>query len=185
MTEILVVNNNTKHLEPLLARLAMHYDIDVVDYRPGVVFNKNVGMYLLSGGGGEGMEATDRQPDGSLWYEDEIRLIQETDKPLLGICMGHELICESYDAEVVQLPAPFIGWNNISTACHDLPPLITQFNSQEWSVPSVPPSLIERARSPRGVEIVEAPDRPIVGVQFHPELGGSRNLPYWVEKTAA
>jgi hypothetical protein len=71
--KILLVNNNTLHLEELLTALAGH-NVEIQDYKPGIWFH-DVGkdLIILSGGGGEGKEVHDYYTPNRLWYEDEIR----------------------------------------------------------------------------------------------------------------
>src|SRR5438105_4905350 len=101
--KILLVNNHTVHLNSLGKALAGH-QIEVQTYRPGIEFNyQDKDLIILSGGGGEGLEIDDEYQPGRLWYDDEMKLVRTADKPILGICMGFEVIARAYGAPVTSV----------------------------------------------------------------------------------
>jgi hypothetical protein len=65
--KILLVNNNTQHLNELKKSLAGH-EVEIQDYKPGIWFH-DVGkdIIILSGGGGEGREVHDFHKPNILW----------------------------------------------------------------------------------------------------------------------
>jgi GMP synthase-like glutamine amidotransferase len=102
--KILLINNNTLHLESLNKSLNGH-QVEVQVYKPGLQFNHDdKDMVILSGGGGEGLEIYDQHRPGRLWYEDEMDFVLNCDKPLIGICMGFEVICAAYGQKIYETP---------------------------------------------------------------------------------
>lgn len=168
--KILLINNSTKHIEYLSDALAGH-EIEVVEYRPGVKFNQaDKDLIVLSGGGGEGKEANDVHRSGVLWYKDEMELVRSTDKPVLGICMGFEVICQAYGSKVKMMPSKVRGRKTTTFGSKK----IQQVNIHDWHIDEVQPEHLEvLGYSDTGIEVVRHRFKKIFATQFHPELGGS------------
>ena len=112
--------------------------------------------------------------------------------PVLGICAGHQLIGRAHGAgwgplgslqpgEIDPDPAFAPGQRKehgflpvtIDQRCpvfHGLSPESTFFQYHYWQLEEVPTGFIIRARSPwSAIQAIERRDRPVFGVQFHPE----------------
>ncbi len=165
---ILLIDNNTLHLKELKSSLAGHV-VEIRKYHPGLdLETSGKDLVILSGGGGEGKEANDHTSSGDLWYKDEIDFIRSCDKPLVGICMGFELICQAYGGRVEQLPKLISGFKQI-------PAVGKVFESHQWRVAKVPEKHFKvLARSKSGVELIKHKTRPIIASQFHPEIKGGQ-----------
>jgi anthranilate synthase component 2 len=98
--------------------------------------------------------------------------------PILGVCLGHQAICEVYGAEVGFAVRPMHG--KASIACIDtscplfagLPPQIEvgRYHSLAVSAETIPAELIVSARTEQNeVMAVRHREHKIYGVQFHPE----------------
>ena len=97
--------------------------------------------------------------------------------PVLGVCLGHQCICEAFEGEIVG--AGEIKHGKTSTISHDgqgvfagLPDPFTavRYHSLAADPPSLPESLTVSARSESGVIMGLRHKRYTVeGVQFHPE----------------
>jgi GMP synthase (glutamine-hydrolysing) len=71
------------------------------------------GLILM--GGPMGVYEQDRYP----WLRDEIRLIESAikeEKPILGICLGSQLIAAALGARVYKAPSREIGWYPVTLA---------------------------------------------------------------------
>lgn len=178
--KILLIDNHTEHKRALHEALKGH-EVEVQKYRPGLNFNtKGKDLMILSGGGGEGREIDDTIKAGHLWYEDELDFIKNYDKPLLGICMGFEIICRAYGSEVEEVPETIKGPAYLKTTRQGRRILpykkIHQYEAHKWRVEKAPKGFKTLAKSPAGVEIIKHKKKPILATQFHPELGGTLNL---------
>src|SRR5579862_7356745 len=97
--KILLIDNHTEHLHNFIELFTAH-DVEIQEYKPGLDFHtQGKDLVVLSGGGGEGFELKDTRDD-QLWYEDEMKFVHACGKPLIGICMGFEVIAGAYGASV-------------------------------------------------------------------------------------
>jgi GMP synthase-like glutamine amidotransferase len=173
--KILLVNNHTRHTQKLAVAL-MGHEVEAQLYHPGVNFHADdKDLVILSGGGGEGMEIHDRHTPEQLWYEDEMRFIMECNKPIIGICMGFELIASVYGGQIEKLPYEIDQYLTLKTTPLGKKLLksnkITQYEGHEWAVKSVPKKHFDvLAKSKTGVEVIRHKTRPIFATQFHPEF---------------
>jgi anthranilate synthase/aminodeoxychorismate synthase-like glutamine amidotransferase len=97
--------------------------------------------------------------------------------PLLGVCLGHQVIAEVYGARVGRAPAPVHG--KTSRVRHDArgvfrnvsdPFVATRYHSLAVVESTLPPELEVTARSEDGVIMgLRHRTLPVEGVQFHPE----------------
>ncbi|MEE8412055.1 MAG: aminodeoxychorismate/anthranilate synthase component II [Acidobacteriota bacterium] len=97
--------------------------------------------------------------------------------PLLGVCLGHQAIAQSYGAEIVQAPTLMHG--KTSPIEHDGEGLFaglsnpfdaTRYHSLVVDPPTLPDSLVVTATTPEGVIMgLRHRSLPLWGVQFHPE----------------
>jgi GMP synthase-like glutamine amidotransferase len=175
--KILLVNNKTKHFDELTKALAGH-KVEIQDYKPGIWFHDmGKDLIILSGGGGEGREVQDFHEPNVLWYEHEMQFIRKTDKPILGICMGFEVISAAFGAKITKMPKGIEGFTNLNTTLKGIQKLKTrklrQFEAHDWRVKTVPRKHFDvLAKSNTGVEILRHKKRPIIATQFHPEVVG-------------
>jgi GMP synthase-like glutamine amidotransferase len=107
-------------------------------------------------------------------FQDEIHLIQKRLKPLIGICLGYELIVRAYSGELIQLPIKekgVIPLTNIvnSPIFYELPNF-NVYESHRWVAKRLPDSLVGLAKSNDGYEVVQHVSKPHMGFQFHPEM---------------
>ena len=101
--------------------------------------------------------------------------------PILGVCLGHQGIAHHLGATVVQ--APQIMHGKQSQVHHsgegifkDLPSPMTVMRYHSWVVKNLPPNLKTTATSEDScVMAFEHLQKPIFGVQFHPESVGTEN----------
>ncbi len=105
------------------------------------------------------------------------RLVTDEEIPLLGVCLGHQTLCEVHGAEVTR--ADRIMHGKTSPVHHDgqgvfegLPnPLVaTRYHSLIVREHTLPASILPCGRTPEGeLMAVRHVTRSVYGVQFHPE----------------
>lgn len=116
------------------------------------------------------------RPQDALVSKEILSAFQEQ-VPILGICLGHQLIGHFYGAQTCKGPRPMHG--KISRITHDHSSLfaglpdsfsVTRYHSLIVSEHQLPPSLRVTARSQEGIVMgLQHCTLPVYGVQFHPE----------------
>jgi anthranilate synthase/aminodeoxychorismate synthase-like glutamine amidotransferase len=99
------------------------------------------------------------------------------DLPILGVCLGHQVIVEAFGGRVERAPAPVHG--KASPVVHDGTGLLAglpspfpagRYHSLAAAPGSIPDCLAVQARTDDGVVMaVRHREYPCHGVQFHPE----------------
>ncbi|MCL2737039.1 MAG: aminodeoxychorismate/anthranilate synthase component II [Propionibacteriaceae bacterium] len=97
--------------------------------------------------------------------------------PVLGVCLGHQAICEAYGARIVHARTPMHGKSSMVDVEED--PLFTglprrvqvaRYHSLAADAASMPADLRVTAVADDGeIQAVHHRDLPVFGVQFHPE----------------
>jgi len=123
---------------------------------------------------------------GGWWYDDEVELLEKYGEelnfirtspiPILGICIGMQLLHVSLDRAVPLLDAPQTGLKEIVTTTvgrerYGLPSTMKVHKNHTRGVIDADPIFEVLAISPGHVEIIRHTERPMLGVQFHPEVG--------------
>lgn len=106
-------------------------------------------------------------------YSSEINLIKTSDKPILGICLGFELICFAFNEKLIfnkkRTKGEFLVnkisedkiFNNINFP-------ISVYENHRWNILETK-NLKILGKSKKNIEIVKHPRKIIYGFQFHPE----------------
>ncbi|MGB3414533.1 MAG: aminodeoxychorismate/anthranilate synthase component II [Microbacteriaceae bacterium] len=122
-----------------------------------------------------------------------IRYAAEISKPLLGVCLGHQAIAETFGG-TVEVAAELMH-GKTSELRHDNsllfdevanPFIATRYHSLAVKNGTVPDVLTVTAQTDNGVIMaLQHKSKPIYGVQFHPESvlteGGYQMLGNWLE----
>jgi GMP synthase (glutamine-hydrolysing) len=124
---------------------------------------------LLVFGGSMHPDHEERYP----WLLEELELLRETQVPVLGICLGAQLLARAFGGGVFPAPEPEIGWHDVELTADDDPvvgALPPRFTALQWHYYTyeVPPGAVELARSPLCTQAFRLGDR--WAVQFHPEV---------------
>ncbi len=173
---VVIVNNGTKHLRALF-RLVEGHDVSVIDvFRLQANAVPADALVILSGAkrGQAAIQGNDH------YYAEELKLIKTHQGPLVGICFGFELIAHAYGVTLYRRQRRIRRLVRVVTsslpAAQFLPRQFVAYVSHKFSVQAVQgDELIELARSHGGVEMLRHRTRPVLGMQFHPEVRWRRN----------
>ena len=166
---------------PFLTKALAGHELEIRKYHPGMDFScGDKDLVILSGGGGEGLEIHDEHEPGHLWYENEMEFVRTTDKPVLGICMGLEVIARAFGESVDKMAKGVNSFQEFEMTDAGKKLLgksrVKQFEAHDWHVPKAPKGFEILAKSKNGIEIIKHESRKILATQFHPEKGGTLSL---------
>jgi GMP synthase-like glutamine amidotransferase len=130
------------------------------------------------------------QNDEHRWLDPEKEFIHDAldrGTPILGVCLGSQLLAEAAGAQPHRIPEPEIGWYDIEitdagAADPLLGPLAPSVELFEWHhyVAPLPPGAVELARTPTCVQAFRVDAKPAWGLQFHAEVTRD-NLFSWLD----
>jgi GMP synthase (glutamine-hydrolysing) len=121
------------------------------------------------------------QEDRYRWLGDELELLRgllADDVPLLGVCLGGQLLAKALEAPVRRMPSPEIGWFDVALtpeAAEDpafggLPASFCSFQWHSYAF-ELPPGAVPLARNARCLQAFRAGES-AWGIQFHAEVTG-------------
>jgi GMP synthase-like glutamine amidotransferase len=124
------------------------------------------------------------------WLDPEKQFIREaleSGTPILGVCLGSQLLAEAAGASPYRSDEPEIGWYEIEiteagAADPVIGPLAPSVELFEWHhyVAPLPPGAVELARTPACVQAFRIEGKPAWGLQFHAEVT-KENLFGWLD----
>ena len=130
------------------------------------------------------------QNDEHRWLDPEKLFIREAlsqGVPILGVCLGSQLLADAGGAVPYRISEPEIGWYDIEiteagAADPVLGPLAPSVELFEWHhyVAPLPPGAVELARTPACVQAFRIEGKPAWGLQFHAEVT-RENLWSWLD----
>jgi GMP synthase-like glutamine amidotransferase len=114
--------------------------------------------------------------EGHRYLRDEIAYLAGAGVPVLGVCLGSQLLAAATGGKVVRATRPEIGWFEVELTPEGLddpllgalPPRFTAYQWHSYAF-EVPPGATELARSEVCPQAFRAGERSW-GVQFHPEV---------------
>lgn len=166
--KILVVDNGTSYLEKLKDLLAGHR-LEIEKF--GDIDLNRVGDFdfvVLSGGHEFPVVGNEKK------FEKEIQLLQDTETPVLGICLGFELMAHVFGATLKLMRKKERGivdiYPSIESPLFEGIDELRVYESHRWVVDAISDELVEIARSKDGIEMIQRVDAPLYGFQFHPEM---------------
>jgi len=102
-------------------------------------------------------------------------VIRQANQPILGICLGHQGIAAALGGSVTHAPRPIHG--QVDHITHDekglfegIPQNFKAVRYHSLAVTKLPNNVVATAHTPDGVLMgLRHMERPLFGVQFHPE----------------
>lgn len=131
-------------------------------------------LVILSGGHTYKVQWHDKQ------YAKEIEIIKMHSGPIIGVCLGAQLIAHVYGEHLHTMTENRKGTVSIHPTGNE-PLLFTDsrnikvYENHHLSIPKLHKPLMSLAESDDGVEIFRHEDKPIFGIQFHPEVLKNNN----------
>ena len=172
MKKILLIENGSRHTRALAHRLGEH-EVRRVKYRnlsAGDIAKADI--IVLSGGHPSVLYH-------SWFYRKQLELIRTTTKPIIGICLGFELIIRAFGGRLNRLDRKAHGLRNITVATDYSffgGPVLKVWEAHKWAATFTPESVFEIvASSQYGSEIIKHRSKPIYACQFHPEVDSPLN----------
>ncbi len=176
---ILVVDNQSSYIKKFKRQYLSEQDFDYVffDHNQPITLSvkSKVSGIILSGGRGNPFEP--------LNLTTNFVAIMNFDVPIIGFCLGHEIIATAYRGRIKKLEH-YHQKKEIVRLTHD-DPIFDGLNTDEvnlvkkhyYHVSELPDNFIaigESATTPN--EIIRHKDKPIYGFQSHPEVSGPQGL---------
>ncbi|MEC8339992.1 MAG: hypothetical protein VXZ40_05175 [Nanoarchaeota archaeon] len=180
--KICIINNYTKRIDDIKA-LFEHSVVEVIDL-DDFSFSKHYKHYdkfVLSGGSKYSLlEHEDK-------FKEVITLVEQSNKPILGISLGFEIIGFTFD-EILEKAVGFGSGirqikvkNGEDVLMHNVDSIFVAAEAHKWYFSGLK-SMDILASSQKGIEIARHPQKPIYGLQFHPEIDiGDKNSKQIIE----
>lgn len=156
--KILLVDNESHYLNKLKRLLGAK---KVINWRKlNKIKANNYDLVVLSGG--HLFPVQDHDKD----YAAEIKLIKQIKVPLIGICLGSELIAHVFGGKLSRLKHKEHRRLNIKEGKQK----VTVYENHRWVLKKLPKHFICLAKSRDGIEMFKHETLSIYGFQFHPEV---------------
>ena len=174
---ILVIDNGTHYrgeLERALSLVGVEFSIEQGDAARAEVDLDAASGVILSGG-----EVHVYRPDQLQEVQLSCRLIEAGSLPILGLCLGCQLLAHVFGGTVEPLPGPVdqpvdVEWQSADPLRAGLPSVVPMLMAHSDAVTDPGPLLVTLARSRFGAhEALRHRTRPLYGIQFHPEVSGT------------
>ena len=175
----LIINNHSKYIAELssifsnvviLDKEKLNIDFDISEYD----------LIVLSGG--SNVPTVLRHPEK---YENEIELIKNTNIPIVGICLGSEIIIKAFGGELKELQKKHKGIIKLKIINQYLEKIletskIEVAEAHHVGIQELPQNFTSYAESDHGIEIFKHNNKTIIGFQFHPEVSNNNGIIKWI-----
>jgi GMP synthase-like glutamine amidotransferase len=165
--KILLIDNGTKLINELCALIPGHEYV-VRPYEIGDIKSTEFDLIVLSG------SSTSSVIFDGASFQNEVSLIRESTTPVIGICFGCELIAHAYGGTLNELSHPHTGIREIQFHGNELTEKerLNVYEHHRWILTGLPNEFEVLATSSDGIEAFRHRERPLYGLQFHPEKCG-------------
>lgn len=166
--KLLLIDNGTSYLEKIKFLLKGHL-LTVVSYSDIPESYHTFDLIVLSGG----HKVLINKENEQLIYK-EIELIRYSSTPIIGICYGSELINYVFGGSIKQIQKvkglKIIHKHVKNSIFENIKDDLEVFENHSFAIDELSPDLVTLATSDSGVEIYRHKIKPIIGMQFHPEM---------------
>ena len=159
--KIFVVDNHSKDIEEL-KRLIGNFDFSICT-KEDFIPEKTNGFDLIIFSGGSGVHSVKNHSDE---YKIEIDFIKNTNKKIIGICLGCQVVAVALGCTLKEMPDKEKGIVKIKYKDNEL----NVYDSHRFSIAKVSSDVEVLATSIDGIEMIRHKTKSIFGMQFHPEV---------------
>lgn len=103
----------------------------------------------------------------------EIELIQTTNVPVIGICLGHEIIAHTFGAKLEHFAEKHVGMTEVNVLSeHEMfqnKETFAVYENHQYGVTECSPELEVLAKTNHAIAVLKHKTKEIYGFQFHPE----------------
>lgn len=175
--KILLVDNGSRFLPNLLKRLPRKETVVAKRRSLSKYDPNNFDLVVISGGHSYSIK------NHRNIYARELAFIKNAKTPILGICLGFELIVTAFDGTLTRLPVPENGAKTIirrkkNFLTDHLHASFTAYESHRWAAKKLPKNFTCLAGSNDGAEMIYNKTRKVLGLQFHPEMTSKKSAAY-------
>jgi len=176
---LLIIDNQSSYIKKFKRQYLSEQDFDYVffDHNQPITLSAKAEIkgIILSGGRGN--------PYEPLNLTSNFVALMNFDVPVLGICLGHEIIAACFRGRIKKLPE-YHGKKEIVRIIHDDPIFNGLINRElllgkqhAYHVSEIPDNFITLAESDTTPhEIIRHEKKKIYGIQAHPEVSGNDGL---------
>ena len=177
--KVLLVDNHSKHKDEILSLFS---DDVIVETQEQLGPLDDLLYDLIIFSGGSDTPSVLYNPES---YEKEFELIERTSTPILGICLGNEIITKSFGGTLQDFGKVNRGEVSIEIIDNNLKEIIKEnpfavYEAHEVGIKNMPNDFVICGKSKHGPEIIKHSTKPIIGIQFHPEVEANKLLWQWI-----
>jgi len=169
---ILVIDNGTIRTTEI-GKLLVNHSLQFIT--PALIDDKKVSQADLILLTGSSLYSVDGNEE---FFGNEINLIKEAKKPLIGICLGFQLIAFAFGLSLKKKVEKIEGFKQIRFVKKNIYLPVqkyTVYEGHSWVVEEIKDPLIGYAKSTDGWEVLKHKNKQLFGLQFHPEMANKEH----------
>ena len=106
-------------------------------------------------------------------FAEEIELIKSSVVPIVGVCLGHELIAHAYNSPLTHLAEQHVGMSEVTVIFeHQMfggRESFQVYENHQYGVTEISEELVALAKTDHAIATFRHKEKHIYGFQFHPE----------------
>jgi len=168
---VLIIDNGSRHSDKIEAFFD-GWNVKRLSYDDPAIHDTPEDTLAVLTGGGKMSVIGHREE-----YENEFEFVRRFGGPVIGICLGSEIIAHVHDVWITRLDSRVEGQRRLSVTADGaeagLRDGVSVYEAHRWAVKDedMNGQLTVLARSEDGIEAFKHIERPLYGTQFHPEVG--------------